>query len=200
MTRPRKLAVTALVVGLIGFLVGAGTYAAFSSTTENGGNAFENAFGIGTVDITDNDAGGALLTLTDAMPGDSATGCIQVTYNATLDSTVTLYGSVAGGIDPYLDLTVIRGDDPSPSFSSCAGFTPDPTDYNGDGPGVIFDGDLSQYPTTFAGGITDPTGGSPETWTTGTSHSYMFVVTLDTDPGGQGLSGTASFYWEARNL
>ncbi|MBI2238938.1 MAG: hypothetical protein HYU54_10510 [Actinobacteria bacterium] len=65
---------------------------------------------------------------------------------------------------------------------------------------MIFDGKLSQYPATFAGGITDPTAGSPETWTTNEPHSYMFVVTLDTDPGAQGLSGTASFYWEARNL
>lgn len=200
MTRTRRLMLTALVVGLIGFVAGAGTYAAFSSTTSNGGNAFDNAFAVGNVYISDNDAGAAMLTLTNAMPGDSAQGCIEITSTASLDSTLTLYGGPAGALTPYLTLVVTRGIDPAPAFSSCAGFTPDPTDYIGAGPGVIYVGPLSSYPAGYASGITDPTAASPESWTTSEKHSYKFVVTLSSDPAAQGLSGSATFVWEARNL
>jgi len=200
MTRVRRFLVSAIVVGLIGFAAGTGTYAAFSSTTSNGGNAFDNAFTIGNVYISDNDSGAAMLTLTNAWPGDSARGCIEITSEASLDSTVTLYGGPAGALTPYLTLIVTRGTDPAPGFPSCAGFTPDPTDYIGAGPGVIYAGPLSSYPGSYASGITDPTAASPETWSTSEKHSYMFAVTLNADPAAQGLSGSATFLWEARNL
>jgi predicted ribosomally synthesized peptide with SipW-like signal peptide len=191
----RKVLLTLLVLG--GFLAvsGAATYSAFSSQTSNAANSFA----AGTVHITDNDLAAAMLSLANAQPGASDTSCILVTYSGSLGSTVRLYGSVAGALAPYLTLTVTRGDDPSPVFDDCVGFAPDSTDYIGAGAGVIYQGALSSFPSSYASGLVDPLPASPETWTTGETHTYRFVVTLADDNGAQGQSASASFTWEARN-
>ncbi|MGH2572497.1 MAG: SipW-dependent-type signal peptide-containing protein [Actinomycetota bacterium] len=191
-----KLGLTLLLLALLGVLAGAGTWSAFSATTENTGNAFD----AGSVIISDDDAGSAMLSLTNAKPGDSDTSCIMVTYTGSLPATVRLYGTTAGtGLDQYLDLTVTRGTKVS-GFDSCADFVPDPTDYIGQGAGVIYVGTLQGYPDSYAGGIVDPTAGSPETWTNPETHSYKFTVTVQDDGGAQGLNATQTFTWEARNI
>jgi hypothetical protein len=195
MTRRRKILATLLVVMGIGTLAGPATYSAFSNTTESSGNLFT----AGTVNITDNDGSTALLSLSNARPSDSDSGCINVTYDGTLDSAVRVYASVSGALAQYLDLTVTRGTDLSPSFDSCAGFTPDAADYIGAGNGVVYSGTLSAFPASYAGGLVDPVSGSPETWSKPESHSYRFTITLQDVEAAQGLSGSASFTWEARN-
>lgn len=195
MTRQRQVFASVLVVGVAALVVGSATFAAFSSTTQNSANDYE----AGTVHITDNDAGGAMLTLTDASGGSSTSGCILVTYSGSLTSNVRLYGSTTGDIAPYLNLTVTRGTDNSPAFPTCGGsFTPDSTNYLGQGNGVVYSGTLSAFPTNWAGGIVDAPG-AVENWTTSEAHAYKFTVTMSTDPAGQGKSGTATFTWEARN-
>lgn len=184
-----------LVIGVAGLLAGAGSYAVFTATTGNAGNSFAS----GTVAIQDNDANTAMLALANAKPGDADTSCIRIEYTGSLDSTVRLYGSVSGSLAGYLTLTVTRGTDSSPSFDSCASFTPDATDYIGAGNGVVYSGPLSSFPASYAAGIVDPTSGSPETWSQSEAHSYRFVVTLQDDNAAQGLTGNASFTWEARN-
>lgn len=194
MRRLRKLSTTVLVLGLIAGAV-ATTFSAFSSTTSNPGNSFA----AGTVAIGDNDAGSAMFDLSGLKPGDSASRCVLVTYTGSLDATVRLYGTVSGALAPYLTLTVTRGTDSSPSFSSCTNFTPDAADHIGAGAGVIFSGTLAAYPSTYAAGIVDPVSGSPETWTTSESHTYRFTVTVQDDNGAQSASASATLTWEARN-
>lgn len=184
-----------LVIGVAGLLAGAGSYAVFTATTGNTGNSFTS----GTVAIQDNDANTAMLALANAKPGDADTSCIRIEYTGSLDSTVRLYGSVSGSLANYVTLTVTRGTDSSPSFDSCANFTPDATNYVGAGNGVVYSGPLSSFPASYAAGIVDPTSGSPETWSQSEAHSYRFVVTLQDDNAAQGLTGNASFTWEARN-
>lgn len=196
MSRPRKILRSLVVVGVTGAAVAAGTFAAFSASTTNA----SNAIAAGTVSLADNDAGSAVVSLPAASPGQTSTGCVAVTYGGSLDAGVRLYAALAGTLAPYLTLTVTRGTDPSPSFSSCAGFTADATDYLGLGAGVLYDGLLSAFPATYAAGIVDPLPASPETWTTGEQHVYRFSVTLANDDQAQGRSQTASFTWEARNL
>lgn len=191
----RKLLLTLLVLGGLAALSGAATYSAFSSQTSNTGNSFA----AGTVLITDNDADNALLSLSNAQPGASDTSCILMTYSGSLSSTVKLYGSIAGGLAPYLTLTITRGDDPTPIFDDCVGFQPDLTDYVGAGQGVIYQGALSAFPSGYATGLVDPVAGSPETWTTSEARVYRFAVSLADDNNAQGQSATASFTWEARN-
>jgi predicted ribosomally synthesized peptide with SipW-like signal peptide len=191
----RKLLLTALILGCFAVVSGAATYSAFSSQTSSSGNSFA----AGTVQLTDNDAGSAMLSLSNAQPSASDTSCILLTYSGSLASTVRLYGTISGGLASYLTLTVTRGTDSSPSFDSCSSFTADGTDYIGAGNGVIYQGNLSAFPTTYAAGLVDPTSGSPESWTTSETHSYRFVVTLQNDNAAQGSSATAAFTWEARN-
>jgi len=191
----RKLPATALVLGCFVVLSGAATYSAFSSQTSSSGNSFA----AGTVQLADNDAGSAMLSLASAQPAAADTSCILITYSGSLASTVRLYGAISGGLASYLTLTVTRGTDSSPSFDSCTGFTPDGTDYIGAGAGVLYQGNLSAFPTSYAAGLVDPTSGSPESWTTSETHAYRFVVTLQNDNAAQGRIATAAFTWEARN-
>jgi hypothetical protein len=191
----RAVLATLVVVGLIGSAAGYGSYSAFSATTTNSGNSFA----AGTVVVDDNDAGTAMLALSDARPGGSDTSCIKVRYTGSLSSTVRLYASVSGTLASYLTLTVTRGTDSSPSFDSCAGFTADATDYNGNGAGVVYSGNLADFPASYAAGIVDPKAAAPETWTTNEEHFYKFTISLQDNNAAQGLSASAGFTWEARN-
>ena len=191
----RKLLLSFLVVAIVAAVTGTGTYAAFSGTTANPANAFT----AGTVAIADNDAGGSLLSLSNARPGDSSTGCIKITYSGSLNANVRLYATASGSLPSYLTLTVTRGTDSSPSFPTCGSFTADSNNYFGAGNGVIYSGNMSGFPGSYATGLVDPTSGSPETWSTSEAHSYKFVVSVQNNASAQGLSSTASFTWEARN-
>ena len=191
----RRLLVALLALGLVATVAGRATFAAFSSATAAGGNRFA----AGTVSIADNDLGSAMLDIASGGPGATDTSCITVTYTGSLDSEVRLYGSLGGGLAPYLTLTVTRGTDGS-AFGTCGSFTPDAADYVGAGPGVVYSGPLGSFPTGWAAGILDPTAGAPEVWTTSEAHTYRFVVAVGSDPAGQGQSATAGFTWEARNL
>jgi hypothetical protein len=194
-TRTRKILVSALLVGVLGAIAGVGSYSAYTATTTNSGNSFAS----GTVAIDDNDSSTAMLALSAAKPGDTDTSCIRIRSTGTLSSTVRLYGTISGSLGSYLTLTVTRGTDSSPSFDSCTNFTADSTNYNGDGAGVIYTGNLSAFPSSYAGGIVDPKSATPETWTTNETHSYKFAVTVQDNNAAQGLTASASFTWEARN-
>jgi hypothetical protein len=174
------LAVAAALVAAVS------AYAAFAYTTSNSANSYA----AGTVALSDNDNGSAMLALSGAKPLDSDTSCIKVRFDGTLASSVVLYGSVSGTIGQYVSLTVTRGTDTNPVFDSCATFDP-----SGAGNGVIYSGPLSSFPSTYASGIVDS-----GTWNAGDQHVYKFTVTLADDPNDQGLSGSAGFTWEARNL
>lgn len=192
-----KLLAASVAVGLVGIIAGATTWAAFVGTTSNPSNSIAS----GTVAISDNDSGGAMLSLSSAQPGSSSTGCVKVTYAGSLGAGVRLYATVSGALAPYLTLTVTRGTESSPSFPSCSSFTADSRDY-GNGPGVVYSGLLSGYPTSYGTGIVDPDNstGSPETWTASEVRSYKFAISLNNNGAAQGLSASATFIWEAQNL
>lgn len=172
------------------------TYSAFSSSTTGAGNRFA----AGTVQLGDNDTDTTMLTLEDAQPGATDTGCVVVTYAGSLSAEVRLHASVTGTLGPYLELTVTRGVDTTPAFDACTGFVPDGTDYLGEGAGVVYSGALADYPGGWATGVVDPPVGPVESWDTGEARSYRLSVTLANDTGAQGKSATAAFTWEARNL
>ena len=190
-----RIGLTLVVLALLGMVVAIGTWSAFSSTTSNAGNSFS----VGTVILSDDDSGSAMLSISGGKPGDSDTSCIQVTYTGTLAATVRLYGTTAGtGLDQYLDLTVTRGTK-SNAFDSCSDFVADSTNYIGQGNGVIYSGTLQGYPDSYAAGIVDPVSSAPETWTNPETHAYQFVVTVQDNGSAQGLTATQTFSWEARN-
>jgi len=181
--------VIAVVNGVIGSL------AVLSAQARNPSNTFST----GTVLIGDNSGGSTLFTLTAAEPGSTVSGCIKVTSTGSIGSTVRLYGASTGGLAPYINLTITRGTDSSPSYASCANFAADGTNYLGSGSGVIYSGTLSAFPAAYAAGVVDPTASSPRTWTQNEAHSYKITATLANNNAAQGQSSTATFTWEARN-
>lgn len=198
MSLARKLLASAVVFGLAVVVAGAATWSSFAQTTANPSNSFS----AGTVAISDNDAG-TTLSIPALSPGASSSGCIKVTYTGSLASAVHMYAGTTGSLAQYLNLTITRGTQTSPTFPSCTGFSADPANYIGAGAGVMYSGTLSNLASTytdFANGLVDAPG-SPQSWSGGSAHSYMLTVSL---PAGapsaaQGLSSTATFTWEARN-
>jgi len=198
MSLARKLLASAVACGLAVVVAGAATWSSFAQTTANPSNSFS----AGTVAISDNDAG-TTLSIPALSPGVSSSGCIKVTYTGSLASAVRMYASTTGALAQYLNLTITRGTQTSPTFPSCTGFSADSANYIGAGAGVMYSGTLSNLAssyTNFASGLVDAPG-SPQSWSGGSAHSYMLTVSL---PAGapsaaQGLSSTATFTWEARN-
>jgi hypothetical protein len=193
MSRTRRIILSAMVLGAGGLTAGAATFSAFSATTGNPGNQFA----AGTVALADDDAGAALVSLpANARPGDSSTRCIRVSYSGSLAAQVRLYASVSGGLADHLTLTVTRGSQPTPSYPACTGFSADSGNYGYGANGIVYQGKLSGLPAGWAGGVADPAA----SWTNGDARSYRYTVSVDDTPAAQGLTASATFYWEARNL
>ena len=198
-----KVLATLVVLGIAGTILGTQTWAVFSATSSSSGNTFA----AGTVAISDNDNAAALLSLASATPGAFDEGCITVTYSGSLPATVKIYGAgtftSASSLAPYIDLVITRGSFGSPpGFDSCTGFTADATNYTGAGAGIVYSGTLGGFNsshTSFANGLTDPTSGAPEAWTSAEAHVFKVRVTLQNNSGAQGLNVTQAFTWEAQN-
>ena len=158
-----------------------------------------SSFSTGTVVIGDNSGGSTIFTMSAADPGTTATGCIKVTSTGSIGSTVRLYAATTGNLGAYVNLTITRGTDSAPSYSSCTNFTADSTNYLGSGSGVIYSGTLAAFPSSYTAGVVDPTASSPRTWVQNEAHSYKITATLANNNAAQGQSSTAAFTWEARN-
>ena len=118
------------------------------------------------------DRGSAVLSLQNAKPGDSASGCLRLVYRGSEPDRVFLYGATSGsGFDRFLNLKVERGD-------SC----------QGDSQKVVFDGTLKAFPDT-------PDGAIEETWSPGESHAYRFEISVQDDNSAQGLTARQTFTW-----
>jgi hypothetical protein len=189
-----KVALSALVVGVLGSFAALGVYGLFTATTQNAGNEISS----GTVEFTDNDSGSALYNATNVRPGETLSSCIKTTYAGSLPAVAHLYSpSVAGPLAPYIELTVTQGTQATSTFPSCTGFTPDSV-------GVLFTGTLQSFEQargTYAAGIATAPAGKTS-WSKGEAVVYRFQVTLqatapDTSQGWS--SGVHSFVWEARS-
>ncbi len=188
-----KLAAIAVALGCTTVVWPGGTWSAFDRTASSPGNAVAT----GTVSLTDNDGGSALLSLTGARNGSSVTSCTKLTYGGTVPADVRIYGTVSGGLASYLTLTITRGTIAgTPTAKSCTGFSADSTDYLSRGAGVIYSGALAAFPTSAATALADPTSGATEQWDSGEAHAYKLTVTMSS-ASGAGMSATADFTWLA---
>jgi hypothetical protein len=195
------------IVGLVGSLAALATWSAFSSTTGNAGNDFST----GSVTLSDNDSDQVLFNMTGATGGETESKCITVSYTGSLTSNVRLYGAATGGngLDQYLDLKITRGtfSGATPANNACtdgagSNFAADGVTYsggNGAGAGgVLFDARMNNYPTTWAAGIADAPGGTPEAWTNPENHVYRIDVTVADDNNAAAKSHEQTFTWEAQ--
>jgi hypothetical protein len=189
-TRLHRILGSVLVTGVVGLVAGAGTFAALSSTSGNSGNGFA----AGTVVIADNDAGSAMWSVSNRVPGDTVTTCIRVTYSGSLDADVRLYSPTAvGTVDQYLNLTVDKGTMPgTTTFPNCTSFSSGSTIYSGTVQG------FKNANNTYANGLGAYPGAQTK-WNTNDTLVYRFTVTLQNTFGAQGLTSTTALTWEARN-
>ena len=74
MSNTKKVLRSLVVIGVVGAVATAGAFSAFSSQTDNPNNQIT----AGTVDVQDNDAGGALYSNGNAKPNDPKENCIEV--------------------------------------------------------------------------------------------------------------------------
>ena len=190
MSRRRSVLASIVVVGLVGLIAGAGTFAALTSTTGNTGNTFA----AGTVVLADNDAGSSMWSVANRVPGDTVTTCIRLTYTGTLGADVKLYSlSAVNTVDQYLNLTVEKGSMPGgTSFPNCTGFSSESTIYSGTVQG------FKNTNGSYATGI-NANPGAQTKWNQNDTLVYRFTVTLQNNTGAQGLTSTTGLTWEARN-
>ena len=89
-------------------VVGQASFAAFDAKVSNSGNNF----GVGSVNLADDDAGSALFTVSNLKPGSSGSRCITVTSTGTLPATVKLYttdATTTKALASYISLTITQG-------------------------------------------------------------------------------------------
>ena len=142
-------------------VVGQASYSAFSAKVSNAGNNLA----AGTVVITDDDSGTALLSLTNLKPGSSGSKCIAVTSTGTLPSAVKLYATDAAttkGLATYVGWTITQGT--GGTFASCSGFTALTSGSS------VYSGTLAGFTgsaTTYASGVGSwtPSGNASDTRT-----------------------------------
>jgi hypothetical protein len=120
------------------------------------------------------DRGSAVLSLENAKPGDSATGCVRLTYRGAEDARVLLYGTTIGtGFDRYLELTITSG-------PSCARAGKS-----------VFDGTLAAFPDS-------PGDALAESWSPDEARAYRFSLSVRDDNRAQGLTARQTFTWSTR--
>ena len=172
-------------------VVGQASYSSFSAKVGNAGNNLA----AGTVTLSDDDAGSALLSLSNLKPGSSGSRCVAVTSTGSLPSAVKLYATdviTTKSLSSYVSWTVTQGT--GGSYSSCSGFTASASGSS------VYSGTLAGFTTaatSYASGLGtwSPVGGATEART----FSFAYAVSGTTPDTAQG--GTVSFglTWEAQN-
>jgi predicted ribosomally synthesized peptide with SipW-like signal peptide len=190
MKRTRKALLSLLLLGAVGSVAGFGTWSAFTATTTNTGNSYT----AGSVQISQHAGATTLYTGAHQSPSATTTGCVRVTYGATLPATVKLYASsITNGSSFHLKVERGSGLTTLDNTMSCAGFTAAST---------AFDADMSTVPTTYAAGIDGKAAAAA--WAQNDSIDYRFTITVidDSTPNAHTTelgTGTHSFTWEARS-
>ena len=121
------------------------------------------------------DGGRAVVSLGNAKPGDSATGCVVLRYRGEKPARVRLFGTTRGtGFDRFIDLLVERG-------RSCAPFRR---------AAVAYRGTLAGFPDALADAIDGR-------WAPGETRAYRFTVRVRDRNAAQGLTADQTFTWVA---
>ncbi|GGJ94413.1 hypothetical protein GCM10010123_25330 [Pilimelia anulata] len=170
-----------------------GVLAAFSATTTNPGNSMT----LGTVVISDNDAGAAMLSVTGMLPGGTGSGCVVVTYSGTAPATVKLYAANAAGGDGAADGVVIQNwlrfhiQVGTGTCGAPVGLTNVSAAAPGDLATAVYT--RSNFGNGYGTGWTSATSGN--------TRVFRFTYTADaaTPNTAQGDSITTDFVWEAQN-
>lgn len=186
--RSRRTAWIALPLALVasGVIVGTSSYAAFSDTTDNAGNAWRT----GAVALSDDDQGAAIFDVDDLVPGDAGSKVITVTAKTSKPSTVKLWTKDAAdpdGLTAHLGLTVERGHLATPGDADS--FVTDD---------VVSDGTLADLQD--AGSFGDGLGAwTPAPGEQSAAYRFSYELLESTPNTAQDSETTTTFVWEAQN-
>jgi len=182
-----------LAIVVAGLLVWQGSNAAFTARTQNVGNNWAT----GSVTLSDDDSGAAMIVVTNAIPGQSGSRCLTVTSTSTVPGVVKAYMSRIStqGLEDYIKITSDSGT--GGGFGSCTGFVADSDPV----PSIsLADAALVNY--DYA------TGGSAWTITGTPGESRTFKISWSFDTTGltqtqidalQGKSVSADAVWELQS-
>ncbi len=174
-----------LAVVASGALIATASYAAFSSSTDNGVNNWRT----GAVSLTDDDQGVAMFDVDDLVPGSDGSNCITVTANTTNDSTVKLYAADATDADSlaeHVGLTVERGS--LGTAGDCSTFTTGTT---------VHDGTLADLMASESFG-TGVDAWKPATGTASTTYRFSYDLGEGAPNTVQSSEAGTTFVWEAQ--
>lgn len=174
-----------------GLIAGQGSWSAFSAKASNG----PNSFSVGTVNLSDDDAGSALFAVRNLKPGSTGSQCIAVISTGSLASTVKLYTSGAATtktLASYITMTITQGT--GGSFSSCSGYSALSSGSS------LYSGTLASL-TSSATGFSSGLGSWAPTGTANESRTFQFTYTVSSSTPDTAQGGTANlgFTWEAQN-
>jgi hypothetical protein len=161
-------------------------FAAFTDDARNAGNSASAA----SVTITEDVAAATpLFDLSNWQPAeqDTVSRCIAITNDGSIALPLSLRfdGAPTGGLGDYVDMKVERGTrDAATNSSDCSSFQ---------SAGVVWEGELDEFPTTAAGRVSDK--GAP--LAVKGERAYKVTWKLQDDEGAEGkaISGV-SFLWE----
>jgi hypothetical protein len=202
----------AVPVGLLlaGALVWQSTAAAFTATTDNSGNTWQ----AGSVALSDSDGGSALFDSTAdgaLQPGSTRSRCIRVDYTGDLPADIRLYVTtpVSGAVtlDPYLVMSVERGQDVAPATTVAAdcsaGFTATST------PTFLWNTKSASDPTSDQTRTMGALKAADHDYASGllvgsaiprnTSLTFRITYAVADDNNAQNTQSMATFTWEAQN-
>jgi spore coat-associated protein N len=134
-----------------------GSGANFNSTSANP----SNVFAAGTISQSNSKANAAILTGSNLVPGNTATGTLVIKNTGSANGTFTLAAATpvdtpaSPGLSKYLTLTIVDNGDPTCTTSCPAAVT-------------LYSGTINAEPATLALG----------TFTPNQSHQYTFTMTF----------------------
>jgi hypothetical protein len=209
----RSLLGVAVPVGLLlsTLIVWQSTAAAFTASTDNSGNTWQ----AGSVVLADSDGGSALFDTTAdgaLRPRSFRARCLRVDYTGNLPADLRLSVSTpAGGaatLDPYLVMSVERGQDVPPATTvapDCStGFTAaaTPTFLWNTASANAPSADQTKTLAALKSASPDYASGLPvgSAVAGGTSLTFRVVYWVLDDNAAQNTQSTATFTWEARNV
>ncbi len=178
---PRKV-LAAIAVLMIAAAVAVGSGANFNSTSANPSNVFT----AGTIAHSNSKAGAAILTAANIVPGNSATGTVDIKNTGsatgvfTLSHTAAVDTPTSPGLSKKLTMTVQDLGDPA-CVSSCPAVV------------SVYTGLMSAMPLTI------PVGSFPA----GATHRYQFTMNFPdagingADNAYQGASTTVEYDWSS---
>lgn len=174
-----------LAVVASGALIATASYAAFSSSTDNGVNNWRT----GAVALTDDDQGLAMFDVDDLVPGSTGSNCITVTAETTKPSTVKVFTAEQTDDDQlaqYVGMTVERGT--LATAGDCNTFTAATTIHQGTLAGLM-DAD------SFGTGLDAWT---PATGTDNTTYRFSYDLSEGAPNTVQSSEAATTFVWEAQ--